>query len=105
MSSNVEKKKVSPTPEDYTLIVAPIVTEKSQIGSENNKYTFFVAPSADKLQIKRAVERIFGVVVKTVNVLNRNGKVKRFKGVRGVQNATRRAVVTLAEGQSLDITS
>jgi large subunit ribosomal protein L23 len=89
----------------YDIIVAPVITEKATLASENNQVIFKVAPYATKPQIKEAVERLFNVKVKAVNTINRAGKVKRFRGIRGKQNDIRKAVVTLHEGNSIDVTT
>lgn len=89
----------------YDIIVAPIVTEKSTMASENDQVMFDVAIDATKPQIKAAIEDLFSVKVKGVNTLVRKGKTKRFRGVRGRQNDVKRAVVTLQEGQSIDVTT
>lgn len=73
--------------------------------SQYNQVTFKVAPDATKPQIKQAVESIFGVKVTAVNTLNRPGKVKKFRGVTGRRPGIKKAVVTLAEGQSIDISA
>lgn len=89
----------------YDVIVSPVITEKSTTASENNQVVFNVAKSANKTEIKAAVEALFGVKVKAVNTLVRKGKVKRFRGVTGRQSDVKKAVVTLAEGQSIDVTT
>jgi len=86
----------------YDIIVSPVITEKSTMVSENNQVVFKVAQTATKPEIKAAVEALFGVKVKAVNTLVRKGKVKRFKGLTGKQNDIKKAVVTLAAGQSID---
>ncbi len=89
----------------YDLIRAPVVTEKSTQGSEHNQVTFRVSPNATKSQIKRAVEGLFSVKVTKVNTLNMKGKVKMFKGRPGKRADYKKAIVTLAEGNSIDITT
>ncbi len=89
----------------YDIIRAPVVTEKSTQGSEYNQVTFRVSPNATKPQIKRAVEGLFSVKVTKVNTLNMNGKVKMFKGRPGKRADYKKAIVTLAEGNSIDITT
>ena len=89
----------------YDTIIAPVITEKSTAASEHNKVVFRVAPKATKPEIKAAVEALFNVKVTAVNTLNRAGKTKRFRGVAGKQNGYKKAVVTLAEGQSIDVTT
>ena len=89
----------------YDLIVAPIITEKGTALSERNQVLFKVRKNATKSQIKAAVERLFDVKVEAVNTLIRKGKTKTFRGVRGTQSDLKKAIVTLAEGQSIDVTT
>ncbi|AEV38381.1 50S ribosomal protein L23 [Pseudovibrio sp. FO-BEG1] len=89
----------------YDKIVSPVITEKATFASEENKVVFKVALTATKPEIKAAVESLFGVKVKAVNTLVRKGKTKRFKGVVGKQNDFKKAVVTLEDGQSIDVTT
>lgn len=89
----------------YDVIRAPLVTEKSTMVSESNQVMFKVAMSATKPDIKEAVERLFNVKVLAVNTLIRKGKVKRFRGVKGQQSDFKKAIVTLEEGQTIDITT
>lgn len=89
----------------YDVILAPVITEKASILAEANKVVFKVAKTATKPEIKAAVEALFGVQVTAVNTLVRKGKVKRFRGQLGQQSDVKRAIVTLAEGQSIDITT
>ncbi|MCU0831966.1 MAG: 50S ribosomal protein L23 [Rhizobiaceae bacterium] len=89
----------------YDVIVSPVITEKATIASENNQVVFKVARDATKPEIKAAVEALFGVKVKAVNTLVRKGKVKRFRGFIGKQSDFKKAIVTLAEGASIDVTT
>ena len=89
----------------YDVIRAPLVTEKSTMVSENNQVMFKVAMTATKPDIKEAVERLFNVKVVAVNTLIRKGKAKRFRGVKGQQSDFKKAIVTLEEGQTIDITT
>lgn len=89
----------------YDVIVAPVITEKSTEASDNNQVVFEVRRSATKPQIKAAVEALFGVRVDAVNTLVRKGKTKRFRGVKGRQSDRKHAVVRLAEGQTIDVTT
>jgi len=89
----------------YDIIRNPVVTEKSTNQSEHNQVVFDVAVDASKPEIKAAVEALFSVKVKAVNTLVRKGKVKRFRNQLGVRNDVKKAVVTLAEGQSIDIST
>ncbi|TWG98419.1 LSU ribosomal protein L23P [Mesorhizobium sp. J18] len=87
----------------YDVIVSPAITEKTTMASENNQVIFNVAKKASKPEIKAAVEALFGVKVTSVNTLVRKGKVKRFRGTIGRQSDVKKAIVTLAEGHSIDI--
>ncbi|ADV12748.1 50S ribosomal protein L23 [Mesorhizobium sp. M7A.F.Ca.CA.001.09.2.1] len=87
----------------YDVIVSPAITEKSTMASEQNKVVFNVAKKASKPEIKAAVEALFGVKVMAVNTLVRKGKIKRFRGTVGRQSDVKKAVVTLADGQSIDV--
>ena len=89
----------------YDVIVAPVITEKATILSEQNKVVFKVAKLATKPQIKDAVEKLFDVKVKSVNTLVRKGKVKIFRGRPGQQSDVKKAVVTLEDGFSIDVTT
>ncbi len=89
----------------YDVIRAPLVTEKSTMVSESNQVMFKVAMSATKPDIKEAVERLFNVKVLAVNTLIRKGTIKRFRGVKGQQSDFKKAIVTLEEGQTIDITT
>ena len=89
----------------YDVIVAPHITEKATLLSENNAVVFKVAGDATKPQIKAAVEALFDVKVKGVNTLVQKGKTKRWKGKPYTRNDVKKAVVTLAEGQSIDVTT
>lgn len=87
----------------YDTIDTPVITEKTTILAEMRKYGFKVAPDATKVSVKKAVEEIFSVTVEKVNIINTAGKVKRFKGVKGKQVDVKKAIVTLKEGQEIDI--
>jgi large subunit ribosomal protein L23 len=87
----------------YDLILSPVVTEKSSRVSEYNQVTFRVPLDATKPEIKAAVEGLFKVKVTAVNTLIQKGKTKRFRGIMGRRSDYKKAVVTLAEGQSIDI--
>ena len=89
----------------YDTIIAPVITEKSTYASEHNKVVFKVANKATKPEIKAAVEALFNVKVTGVNTLNRKGKTKRFRGIIGRQKDYKKAVVTLVEGHSIDVTT
>jgi large subunit ribosomal protein L23 len=87
----------------YDVIVSPAITEKSTMASEQNQVVFNVAKKATKPEIKAAVEALFGVKVTGVNTLVRKGKVKRFRGTIGRQNDVKKAIVTLADGDAIDV--
>jgi len=85
------------------ILLAPVVSEKSYTRLDENKYTFLVSPKANKTQIKIAVERVFNVTVVKVNTINRSGKTRRTRHGYGRTSDTKRAIVTLADGQSIDL--
>ena len=85
------------------ILLAPVVSEKSYGLLDENKYTFLVDPRANKTEIKIAVEKVFGVKVTSVNTLNRQGKRRRTRFGTGKRPDTKRAIVTVAEGQRIDI--
>ena len=93
------------TARHYDTILSPIITEKATLLSEQNKVVFRVARDASKDEIAAAVEELFKVKVTKVNTINVQGKTKRFRGVKGKRQDIKKAIVTLAEGQSIDITT
>lgn len=94
-----------PAPRHYDTILAPVITEKSTLLSEENKVVFKVPLDATKKDIAEAIEELFKVKVKAVNTLRQKGKVKRFRGVKGRRDDVKKAVVTLEEGHSIDVTT
>ena len=92
-------------PHQYDVLRRPLITEKSTLIAEENKIVFEVALEADKNQIKDAVEALFKVNVTKVNTILQKGKNKRFRGYAGRRSDIKKAIVTLAEGQSVDITT
>lgn len=101
-----QKKTAAPaqvTPALYDIILTPHVTEKATMGSAHNQVTFRVALDATKPQIKAAIESLFKVSVKGVNTIRVKGKTKRFKGRLGQRSDYKKAVVTLAAGQTIDV--
>lgn len=90
---------------NYDVIRNPVVTEKSTMASEHGQVIFDVAPEATKPEIKAAVEALFSVKVKAVNTFVRKGKVKRFRNRLGVRKDVKKAVVTLVDGQTIDIST
>jgi large subunit ribosomal protein L23 len=89
----------------YDAIVAPVITEKATLASESNQFVFKVGRNATKPQIKAAIEQLFDVKVTAVNTLLRKGKRKTFRGVRGRQQDMKKAIVTLADGDRIDMTT
>jgi large subunit ribosomal protein L23 len=89
----------------YDVILAPHITEKSTLLSEHNAVVFKVAQSATKPQIKAAIEALFDVSVTGVNTITTKGKTKRWKGRPYVRSDVKKAIVTLADGQSIDVTT
>ena len=89
----------------FEILRRPVITEKASLAAVNGQYVFQVALDATKAEIKAAVEELFSVEVKAVNTSIAKGKVKRFRGVAGRQSDVKKAVVTLAEGQSIDVTT
>ena len=87
------------------VLIAPVVSEKTYGLLDDNKYTFVVRPDANKTEIRIAVEQIFGVKVTAVNTLNRKGKARRTRNGLGKRKDTKRAIVSVAAGQSIDIFS
>jgi large subunit ribosomal protein L23 len=86
----------------YDLVRKPIISEKTTNLAEQNKFTFEVAELATKISVKSAIEKIFEVKVKKVNILNVKGKIKRFKGVKGRQSDMKKAIVTLEKNYTID---
>lgn len=103
MSKSKTTNKI--TAKMYDTLVRPVITEKSMISSEAGKVTFLVPLSANKDDVKVAVESIFNVTVNKVNTIRQFGKEKRFKGFLGQRSDYKKAVVTLAEGQNIDVTT
>lgn len=99
MSKTISKERM------YDIIRAPVITEKATMGSEHNQVTFKVPLDASKPEIKAAVEGVFGVKVTAVNTLVSKGKVKRFRGRIGQRSDVKKAIITLAEGNTIDVTT
>ena len=97
-------KPAAPDARHYDIVLAPHITEKTTMLSDNNSVVFRVAPGATKPEIKAAVEALFGVTVTGVNTMVAKGKTKRWKGRPYQRSDMKKAIVTLAEGQSIDIT-
>jgi large subunit ribosomal protein L23 len=94
-----------PAARHYDAILSPVITEKATMLSEQNKVVFRVSKDATKAQIAEAIENLFKVSVVKVNTLNVKGKTKRFRGREGRRSDVKKAIITLAEGQSIDITT
>lgn len=88
----------------YDVVRAPVITEKATACSEHNQVVFKVLLNASKPEIKAAVEGLFNVKVTAVNTLRVKGKTKRFRGIEGRRSDVKKAIVTLAEGESIDVT-
>ena len=97
-------QKAAPEARHYDIVLAPHITEKSTMLSDSNAVVFRVAPKASKPEIKEAVEALFGVTVVGVNTIVAKGKTKRWKGKPYQRSDMKKAIVRLAEGQSIDIT-
>ena len=89
----------------YDVILSPVITEKATTASENNQVVFKVHRDATKPEIKAAIEELFKVKVLSVNALTRKGKTKQFRGIRGRQQDVKKAIVRLAEGDKIDVTT
>lgn len=90
---------------NFDVLLAPHITEKATLLSEQNKVVFKIALDATKDEVASAVEAIYNVKVTKVNTIVTKGKTKRFRGIQGRRNDVKKAIVTLAEGQSIDITT
>jgi large subunit ribosomal protein L23 len=99
-----KKQQSAPDARHYDVVLAPHITEKSTMLSESNAVVFKVAPRATKPEIKAAIEALFGVTVTNVNTIVSKGKTKRWKGRPYQRSDVKKAIVTLAEGQSIDVT-
>ena len=89
----------------YDVIISPVITEKATLASEHNQVIFKVNPQATKPEIKAAIESLFKVKVKGINTIVRKGKLRTFRGIRALLSDTKRAVVTLEDGHSIDVTT
>ncbi|MEB7389730.1 50S ribosomal protein L23 [Aerococcus viridans] len=87
----------------HDVIIRPIITEESMLKMDEDKYTFEVAVKANKTEVKQAIEELFNVDVKNVNIMNVRGKLKRMGRFAGYTRKRRKAIVTIAEGQSIEI--
>lgn len=100
-----KKKAATADARHYDVVVSPVITEKSTMASEHNAVVFKVAKTASKPEIKAAVEALFDVSVTKVNTLVQKGKTKRWKGKPYTRTDVKKAIVTLADGQSIDVTT
>ena len=100
-----KKPTQAPDARHYDIVLAPHITEKSTMLSETNSVVFRVAPGASKPEIKAAIEALFGVTVVGVNTIVTKGKTKRWKGKPYQRSDVKKAIIRLAEGQSIDVTS
>lgn len=98
-------KKVAATEKMFDTLLYPVITEKAMKGSEFAQVTFRIPLEATKTEVKAAVEALFGVKVKSVNTVRISGKKKVFRGIRGERSDMKKAIVTLAEGHSIDVTA
>ena len=99
-----KKQQAAPEARHYDIVLAPHITEKSTMLSETNSVVFKVAPTATKPEIKAAIEALFNVKVTNVNTMVSKGKTKRWKGKPYQRSDVKKAIVRLAEGQSIDVT-
>ncbi|SCA55297.1 50S ribosomal subunit protein L23 [Candidatus Terasakiella magnetica] len=90
---------------EFELLRSPVITEKATLLSEHNQVTFRVPMDANKIEVRKAVESVFGVKVTAVNTLITKGKAKRFRGRMGRRSDVKKAIITLAEGESIDVTT
>jgi large subunit ribosomal protein L23 len=100
-----KKEDTKLTEQLYLMIKSPVITEKATLGSQHNQVTFRVPLCADKAAIKAAVQGLFKVKVTKVNTSVQKGKLKVFKGRAALRSDTKKAIVTLAEGQTIDVTT
>ena len=89
----------------FELLRSPVITEKATLLSEHNQVTFRVPLDANKIEVRKAIEDVFGVKVTAVNTIVTKGKTKRFRGRLGRRTDVKKAIVTLAEGESIDVTT
>lgn len=105
MKKAVKKTDVKVTEKLYQMLRFPVITEKATLGSQHNQVTFKVPLSACKDTVRKAVEGLFKVKVVKVNTLTQKGKLKTFKGRKALRSDTKKAIVTLAEGQTIDVST
>lgn len=105
MSTKVARVFNTETADVYDVLLAPVITEKATTATENNQYTFKVASTGNKADIKAAVEKLYKVQVESVNTMNVKGKTTRFKGRKGKRSDVKKAIVRLAQGQTIDLSA
>ena len=89
----------------YDVLLAPVITEKATMATERNQYTFKVAPTGTKADIKSAVEKLYKVTVESVNTMNVKGKTTKFRGRKGRRSDVKKAVIRIAQGQTIDLSA
>ena len=100
----MSKPEITVTEKMYDTLLRPVITEKAMKSSENGQVTFRIPLTATKTEVKAAVEALFGVKVKSVNTVRTSGKTKRFRGEVGKRSDFKKAIVTLVDGEKLDVT-
>ena len=100
-----QKESKKPSIKSYDLILKPIITEKTTYLSSNSQVVFNVPMNSNKNHIKLAIESLFGVNVKKINLIISKGKTKKFKGKKGKRKDTKKAIISLEQGQKIDITT
>ncbi len=90
-------------PRAYKVLLKPVISEKATIGVSQNKYVFFVAKDTNKIEIKKAIEEVYNVIPKSVNIINTKGKKVRFGRTQGKQKDTKKAIVTLKDGDTIKL--
>ena len=101
----IKEKEDNLSEKIYDLIQKPVITEKGTLLSNNSQVVFFIPMDANKNVVKQAVEKLFGVNVKKINIIVSKGKTKRFKGKRGKRKNEKKAIISLEKGQKIDITT
>ncbi len=103
--TTVKKEQIVRTEQMYETLRRPVITEKAMKVSEQGQVVFLVPITATKPEIKKAVEGLFGVKVKAVNTLRISGKTKMFRGIKGQRSDVKKAIVSLQDGQNIDVTT
>lgn len=102
-AKKVAKKKKGDTALAYRYLLKPIITEKATYLGSENKYIFLVTKDANKYEVKKAIQKLYGVTVTKVNIINRQGKNVTFSRIAGKTKATKKAIVTLKSGQAIEL--